>query len=134
MRKTGLVIAAAIFAFTACGKGNAVSDLGELFDAGTKSLQSLGKDLEAAKDGKAVAAGIDRFVDLIKSFKEKGEALEKKHGISTKGEMPPELKDKADAFQKAAEDLGKGPLAKAMMQHASAPEVRAAMAKLQSLH
>lgn len=133
MKRTGLAIVAAIFVFTACGKANAVKDLGQLFDDGTKSLQSLGKDLEEAKDGKAVAAGIDKFVDLIKSFKEKGEALEKKHGMSAKGEMPAELKVKAEAFQKAAEELGKGPMAKAMMKYAAAPEVKAAMAKLQSL-
>lgn len=133
MKRTGLAFAAAMFLVTACGKASAEKDFGELFDESTRSLQALGKDLEAAKDGKAVAAGIDRFVDLIKGFKEKGEELEKKHGINAKGEMPPALKAKAEAFQKAAEELGKGPMAKAMMQYAAAPEVRAAMVKLQSL-
>ncbi|GAB4431044.1 MAG: hypothetical protein OHK0011_13860 [Turneriella sp.] len=133
MKKTGLAIVAALFVFTACGKASAVKDLGELFDDGTRSLQSLGKDLENAKDGKAVAASIDKFVDLMGSFKQKGEALEKKHGMSAKGEMPPELKAKAEAFQKAAEELGKGPMATALMKYAAAPEVKAAMVKLQSL-
>jgi len=133
MKKTGLAVVAAVFVLTACGKGSAVKDFGELFDEGTKSLGALGKEFETAKDGKAVAAGIDKFVDLIKGFKEKGEALEKKHGMSAKGEMPPELKVKADAFQKAAEELGKGPMAQAMMKYAAAPEVKAAMTKLQSL-
>lgn len=134
MKKIGIAIVAAIFVFTACGKANAVKDFGELFDEGTKGLEALGKDLEAAKDGKAVAAGVDKFVDLLKSFEEKGEALEKKHGISAKGEMPAELKVKAEAFQKAAEELGKGPLTKAMMKFASTPEVLAATRKLQNLH
>jgi hypothetical protein len=133
MKKTGLAIVAAIFVVAACGKANAVKDYGELFDDGTRSLQSLGKDFEAAKDGKAVAAAIDKFVGLMKTFKDKGEALEKKHGMSAKGEMPAELKAKADAFQKAAEELGKGPMTQAMMKYAAAPEVKAAMAKLQSL-
>lgn len=128
-----MAIVAAIFVFTACGKANAVKDFGALFDEGTKSLQALGKDFEEAKDGKAVAAGIDKFVDLIKGFKEKGEALEKKHSISAKGEMPEELKTKAEAFQRAAEELGKGPMAKAMMKYAAAPEVKDAMTKLQSM-
>jgi hypothetical protein len=133
MKKTGLAVVAAVFVLTACGKGSAVKDYGELFDNGTKSLQALGKDFEAAKDGKAVAAAIDKFVEVMKSFKEKADALDKKHGTNAKGEMPPELKVKADAFQKAAEELGKGPMAQAMMKYAAAPEVKAAMTKLQPL-
>jgi hypothetical protein len=134
MKKTGLAVVAAVFVLTACGKGSAVKDFGELFDEGTKSLGALGKEFETAKDGKAVAAGIDKFVDLIKGFKEKGEALEKKHGTIAQGEVPPELKQKADAFQKAAEELSEGPMANAMMKYSSAAEVQAAMAKLDSLH
>jgi ABC-type glycerol-3-phosphate transport system substrate-binding protein len=134
MKRTSLAMVAAIFVLSACGKGSAVKDFGELFDNGTKSLQALGKDFEAAKDGKTVAAAIDKFVELMKSFKEKADALEKKHGINAKGEMPPELKQKADAFQKAAEELGKGPMANAMMKYSSAAEVQAAMAKLDALH
>jgi hypothetical protein len=133
MKKTGLAILAAIFVVAACGKANAVKDYGELFDDGTRSLQALGKDFEAAKDGKAVAAAIEKFVGLMQSFKDKGEALEKKHGMSVKGEMPAELKAKADAFEKAAEELGKGPMTQAMMKYAASPEVKAAMDKLESL-
>lgn len=134
MKKTGMAIVAAVFMFAACGgKAAAEKEFGQLFDDGTKSLNDLGKTFAEAKDAKAVAAAVEKFVALIEDFKAKGDALEKKHGISAKGEMPAALKAKAETFQKAAAELGKGPMGEAMKKFASSPEVQASIKKLQAL-
>ncbi len=134
MKKTGMALVAAVFMLAACGgKNAAVKDFGDLFDGATKDLTAIGADLKAAKDSKEVAAGLNKIYDTMVAMKAKGEELEKKHGMRAKGEMPPELKLKSEAFQAAVKNVFSGSLIEAVKKHGSKPEVMEALNKIKGL-
>ena len=134
MKKTGMVVVAAVFMLAACGgKNAAVKDFGELFDGATKDLTAIGEDLKGAKDSKEVAAALNKVYDTMVAMKSKGEELEKKHGMRAKGEMPAELKVKSEAFQAAVKGVFSDALVNAVKKHGSKPEVMEALNKIKSL-
>lgn len=134
MKKTGMVVVAAVFMLAACGgKNAAVKDFGELFDGATKDLTAIGEDLKGAKDSKEVAAALNKVYDTMVAMKSKGEELEKKHGMRAKGEMPEELKAKSEAFQAAVKGVFSDALVNAVKKHGSKPEVMEALNKIKSL-
>lgn len=134
MKKTGLLVVAAAFAFAACGgRAAALKEYGEVFDAATKKVTEVSAELKDAKDGKAVAASINKFSDTINEMKVKGDALEKKHNLKTKGEeMPAELKPKFEAFMAASKALGEA-MPEALKKYATDADVEAAIKKLQEV-
>jgi hypothetical protein len=134
MKRTGMVIVAAVFVLAACGGKNAAEkDFGDLFDGATKDLTAIGADLKAAKDSKAVAAGLNKVYDIMVAMKAKGEELEKKHGMRAKGEMPAALKAKSEAFQEAVKGVFSEALVEAVKKHGSKPEVMEALNKIKGL-
>lgn len=134
MKKTAMVMIAAAFVLAACGgKAAAVKDFGDLFDNATKDLTAIGAEMKAAKDGKALAAALNKVYDTMQGMKTKGEELEKKHGKKAKGEMPAELEAKSEAFQKAVKEVFSESMTEAMKKYGSAPEVMEALNKIKSL-
>lgn len=134
MKKTGILIAAAVFVVAACGgKAAAVKAYGELFDSATKSVKEISVAMKEAKDGKAVAAALNKFVDTMTDVKKRGDELEKKFNMkSSKEEMPPELKAKSEEFMKAINELTKNDMS-AVMKFAANPEVKEALKRMQEL-
>lgn len=134
MKKTGLLVVAAAFTFAACGgRAAAMKEYGEAFDAATKKVTEVSADLKEAKDGKAVAAAINKFSDAMNEMKTKSDALDKKHNLKMKGdEVPAELKPKFEAFMAASKALGEQ-MPEALKKYASDADVEAAMKKLQEV-
>lgn len=134
MKKTGMAILVAAMVLVACGgKAAAIKAYGDLFDSATKSIKEISAALKEAKDGKAVASALNKFVDTMMDVKKRGEELDKKYNMKTKGEeMPPELKAKSEEFMKAINDLTRNDMS-AVMKFASAPEVKEALKRMQEL-
>lgn len=133
MKKTGIMIAAAVVAFAACGKGSLAKDFGALFDDTAKDLNAAAADIKGAKDGATVAAALDKVYDVMVAMKAKGAELEKKHGMRAKGEMPPELKAKNEAFQAAVKNVFSGETQTVMQKYAGDPKVLESLNKIKSL-
>lgn len=135
MKKAGFLVVAAAFAVVACGgRAAALKEYGEAMDNATKKVNEVAQDLKAAKDGKAVAAGINKFADAMLEMKQKGDALDKKHNLKMKGdEVPPELKPKLDAFMAAAKSLGETVMPEALKDHAGDADVQAAIKRMQEV-
>jgi hypothetical protein len=133
MKKTGLCIAVAVFTLSACGKGSMAKDFGNLFEDATKELNGAAVDMKAAKDAPAVAAALTKVYNTMSTMKSKGAELEKKHGMKAKGAMPPELKEKNEAFQAAVKNVFSGETQAVMQKFAGAPEVLEALNKIKSL-
>ena len=134
MKKTGLAIVAAALVFVACGgRAAAMKEYAAAFDQATKTINEVSTDLKAAKDGKAVAAALNKFNDAMVAMKTQGDALDKKHNLKMKGdEIPAELKPQFDAFMAAVKAMQEGPMTEAMKEHGAAPEVAEALKKIQA--
>lgn len=133
MKKTGIVLLAAAFMFAACGKGSMTKDFGDLFDDASKELNGAAADLKAAKDASGVAAGLTKVYNAMSALKTKGAELEKKYGMRAKGEMPPELKEKNEAFQKAIKNVFSPETQAVMQKYAGNPEVLEVLNKIKGL-
>jgi hypothetical protein len=135
MKKVGLVLVVAAFAFTACGgKAKALKELGELIDSSTTKISEVSSDFTAAKDGKAVAGALDKFTAAMLEMKNKSEEIEKKYNFKTKGdEVPAELKTRVASFEAAVKAMTEGPMMTAMKEHGATPEVQEAVKKLQDI-
>ncbi|MFO1471113.1 MAG: hypothetical protein U1F27_08765 [Turneriella sp.] len=134
MKKTGLAIVAAALVFAACGgRAAALKEYGEAMDNATKKVTEVSAELKEAKDGKAVAAAINKFADAMNEMKAKGDALDKKHNLKMKGdEVPAELKPKLDAFMAASKALG-DQMPEALKNYAADADVAAALKKMQEV-
>lgn len=134
MKKITIIIAAAALVMAACGgKAAAEKAYGELFDSTTQSIKAVSADLKAAKDGKAVAAALNKFVDTMTAMKTKADELDKKYNMRFKGEeMPLAFKAKNDEFMKAIEEFTKTDLM-SIAKYASDPEVKKALERMQNL-
>lgn len=133
MKKTAMLAAAAVFVLVACGKGSLAKDFGALFEDATKDLNAIAAELKGAKDAKTVASALNKVYDTMHAMKTKGAELEKKHGMQAKGAMPPELKEKNEAFQAAVKNVFSGETQAVMQKFAGSPEVLEALNKIKSL-
>jgi uncharacterized lipoprotein YajG len=133
MKKTGMVLVAAVFVLAACGKGTMTKDFGDLFDNAAKELNGAAVDLKAAKDAPAVAAALNKVYNTMSALKTKSAELEKKHGMQAKGAMPPELKAKNEEFQKAIKTVFSPETQAVMQKYAAKPEVLEVLNKIKGL-
>lgn len=76
MKKITILVALCTFGFVACN--SAEKEFSAIYDSATKEILSLNENLKSAKDAKAAAVSINRFVALIKEAKEKSSVLTKK--------------------------------------------------------
>lgn len=130
MKKIAIVMIAAAFVLTACG--GADKAFRAVYDETTKELNALNETLKGAKTDKEAAAGLDKFVAIIKDAKSKTDALEQKHGFKA-GEVPASLEDANKALLAASEKLSKEGLTMVMQKFSGSPLVQAAAEKMKSL-
>lgn len=116
--------------FVACS--SAEKEPGATHEPATKEILALNESLKTAKDAKAAAGTIDKFVALIKDAKEKSAVLTKKYGFK-EGEIPASLQKKSDALVDASKKFGEEGMMEAMKKYAGAPEIKEALGKLKDL-
>ncbi len=104
-------------------------EYGRFFEEMTVKVQAIDTELMQAQTPKAAAIGVVRFTYTMRDMRDRAEALDKKYPLA-KGEMPPKLKIKSEAFGEATKHLGQNGMQRAATKYADTPEMKFALGQL----
>jgi hypothetical protein len=114
----------------AAGDDSAMAqEYGRFFEEMTAKVNAIDAELMQAQTPKAAAIGVVRFTYTMRDMRDRAEALDKKYPLA-KGEMPPKLKEKSEAFGEAAKHLGQNGMQRVTAKYADTPEMKFAMGQL----
>lgn len=104
-------------------------DYGRFFEEMTVKVNAIDAELMQAESPKAAAIGVVRFAYAMRDMRERAEALDSKYP-QAKGEMPPKLRTKSEAFGAAAQHLGQNGMQRVTAKFGATPEMKFAMRQL----
>lgn len=104
-------------------------EYGRFFEEMTAKVNAIDLELMQAQTPKAAAIGVVRFTYTMRDMRDRADALDKKYPLA-KGEMPPQLKLKSEAFGEAAKHLGQNGMQRVAAKYADTPEMKFAMGQL----
>lgn len=104
-------------------------DYGRFFEEMTARVNAIDAELMQAETPKAAAIGVVRFAYTMRDMRERAEALDNKYP-QAKGEMPPKLRTKSEAFGAAAQHLGQNGMQRVAAKFGNTPEMKFAMRQL----
>lgn len=109
----------------------AAREFGQFFEEHTEKLNAINTELLKAETAKAAAIGVVRFTYVMSDMARRGEVLDRRYPMA-KGDMPPKLKEKSDAFTEAAQRLGAQGIRQAVTKFGETAEMKFAMEKLRN--
>jgi|GEM_PF-3365862 len=104
-------------------------EYGIFFEEMAAKVNAIDAELMQAQTPKAAAIGIVRFAYTLRDMRERAESLDHKYPLA-KGEMPPKLRTKSEAFGAAVQHLGQNGVQRVTTKFADSPEMKFAMGQL----
>ncbi|MBN2536169.1 MAG: hypothetical protein JXB88_25025 [Spirochaetales bacterium] len=118
------------FLFTYCGGGGKYSEVKKLLKDSIEASEKLYKEIDSAKDGKAVANALREYIKVMKVLSPKVEALSEKYP-ELEDNPPEELNDLMMEFEESLQGMMK--VMQKAMKYMDDPEVIKVMEEFQNM-